>query len=227
MSIAVEMPRTQEHARRSEPRAGAEKRIVLHGVSWETYERLVAELETESGGIRLAYDRGFLEIMCPSFLHENYKWRLGRMIEILAEEIDCDFVAGGSTTFRRESLQRGLEPDECYWLAHAAAVGQKKEIDLDVDPPPDLAMEVDLTTDSLNKQAIYASLGVPEVWRYDGESLAVLRLGPDGAYAVVEDSASFPQIALSELTRFLERRRETSDQQWVKEFRRWVRKNVS
>jgi Uma2 family endonuclease len=218
------MPRTQEHFQRSEPRAGAEERFVLHGISWATYERLVADLE--NGGVRLAYDRGVLEFMCPSFLHEAHKWRLGRMIEILVEELDLDFVAGGSTTFRRESLSRGLEPDQCYWLSHAAAVEHRDEIDLEVDPPPDLAIEVDLTTDSLNKRPIYASLRIPEVWRYDGESLTVLRLGPDGEYGVVEDSPSFPQVPISELVHFLERRSEVSERQWVKEFRRWVRDNI-
>jgi Uma2 family endonuclease len=224
MSTAVATPRTQEHTQRREPQTGAEERIVLSGVSWGTYERLVGELD--SSGIRLAYDRGFLEIMCPSKLHERYSRALGRMIEILTEELDLEISSGGSTTCRSELLGRGLEPDECYWLSHAAVVEDKEDLDLNVDPPPDLAVEVDLTTDSLGKRPICASLGVPEVWRCDGESLTVMRLEPDGKYAVVETSPSFPQVPVSKLTRFVKRRSEVRERQWVKEFRRWVRKNV-
>ena len=105
-------------------RSTAEQRLVLEGVSWATYGRLVTELER--GGIRLAYDQGRLEIMSPSFLHEIRKRQLGRMIEILAEELDLEIVGGGSTTFRREDAKRGLEPDECYWLANALAVMYKE-----------------------------------------------------------------------------------------------------
>jgi Uma2 family endonuclease len=222
MSIAVAAPKMPEHVQRSEPRTGAEKRIILHGVSWETYDQLVSELD--SSGIRLAYDRGFLEIMCPSLLHENLTWLLGRMIEILGEELGVKFVPGRSTTFRRESLARGVEPDECYWVAHAEEMSHKRAFNPDVDPAPDLALEVDLTTDSLNKRAIDASLGVAELWRYDGETLSVLRLQPDGKYAVVEDSPSFPQVPTSELAHFLKRRNEVSEWDWGMEFRRWVRK---
>ena len=220
MSIAPPVSKYREPNCRSE-RSAAEQRLVLEGVSWATYGRLVAELDRR--GIRLAYDQGRLEIMSPSFLHEIRKRQIGRMIEVLAEELDLEIVGGGSTTFRREDARRGIEPDECYWLANALAVAQKTEIDLATDPPPDLAIEVDLTSDSLDKQPIYASLRIPEVWRYDGRTLAVLRLEPDGVYAAAERSLSFPQLSISSLLRFLELRQSIGERRWTREFRAWVR----
>lgn len=203
------------------PRSTAEQRLVLEGVSWATYGRLVTELKR--GGTRLAYDQGCLEIMSPSFLHEIRKRQIGRMIEILAEELDREIVSGGSTTFRREDARRGLEPDECYWLANALAIAQRTEVDLATDPPPDLAIEVDLTSNALNKGPIYASLRIPEVWRYDGRELVVLRLDPNGVYVVAEQTACFPQIPLADLFRFFERRQVVGERQWTREFRAWIR----
>lgn len=220
MSLATVVTKPPEQAISSQ-RSTAEQRLVLEGVSWSTYGRLLAELENR--GIRLAYDQGRLEIMSPSYLHEIRKRQIGRMIEVLAEELDLEIVGGGSTTFRRADDKRGLEPDECYWLANAPAVMHKEEIDLAIDPPPDLAIEVDLTSDSLNKQPIYASLRIPEVWRYDGRELTVLRLVPDGVYAAVERSLSFPQVSMSSLLRFLELRQSVGERQWTKEFRAWIR----
>lgn len=220
MSVALPIAGPAKQALPSQ-RSKAEQRLVLEGVSWPTYGRLLAELENR--GVRLAYDQGRLEIMSPSYLHEIRKRQIGRMIEVLAEELDLEIVGGGSTTFRKEDDQRGLEPDECYWLAHAPAVMHKEEIDLAVDPPPDLAIEVDLTTDSLNKQPIYASLRIPEVWRYDGRELTVLRLDPGGIYGAVQRSLSFPQVSLSSLQRFLELRQAVGERQWIREFRAWIR----
>jgi len=220
MNLASPVTKPPKQATASQGPA-AEQRLVLEGVSWPTYDRLVAELENR--GIRLAYDQGRLEIMSPSFLHEIRKRQLGRMIEILAEELDLEIVGGGSTTFRREDAKRGLEPDECYWLANALVISQQTEIDLAIDPPPDLAIEVDLTSSSLNKQPIYASLRIPEVWRYDGRKLNVLRLTAEGTYAAAERSLSFPGIPLSSLLRFLERRQSVGERQWTREFRDWIR----
>ncbi len=191
---------------------------MLEGVSWPTYDRLVAELENR--GIRLAYDQGRLEIMSPSYLHEIRKRQIGRMIEVLAEELDLEIVGGGSTTFRREDDKRGSGAGRMLLVGPMRRPSSyKEEIDLAIDPPPDLAMEVDLTSDSLNKQPIYASLRIPEVWRYDGRELTVLRLVPDGVYAVVERSLSFPQVSMSSLLRFLELRQSVGERQWIREFR--------
>jgi len=224
MSIAVAQPVTCE-PKSSPGTPRAEQRIILNGISWETYERLVDEIE--SGGIRLNYDRGSLEIMSPSLWHETQKKLIGRMIEILVEELDLPIRSGGSTTFRLEEDQSGLEADECYWLANAPAVTHKKEIDLTQDAPPDLAIEVDMTSNSLVKTSIYSAIGIPEVWRYDGESIQVMKLGDDGRYATVAQSPSLPMVPLADLVRFLDLQSELDERQWVKVFRKWVREEVA
>lgn len=198
-----------------------EQRIVLDGISWNTYETLLDEIQ--NGGVRLAYDHGRLEIMSPSLPHEKYKRLLGRMIEILAEELDLPINSGGSTTFRREELLRGIEPDECYWLLHASDVAHNDTIDLSVDPPPDLAIEVDITSSSLDKMVICAALQIPEVWRFDGRDLHVQQLQRDGTYLPVSASPSFPNVPLDTLAEYLALRSRIDERQWVKEFRQWVR----
>ncbi|MBI4858676.1 MAG: Uma2 family endonuclease [Candidatus Riflebacteria bacterium] len=196
--------------------------IVLCGISWPTYEALLRDLE-DSPGIRVAYDRGTLEIMSPSKLHENLKSLLSQMLGILMLELNIERVSAGSTTWRRQDLERGLEPDECYYIASEARVRGKDHLDLTVDPPPDLAIEVDLDKPALEKLRIYAALGVTEVWKYDGQRLCVYRLQPDARYLEVRESASFPFLPLDELTRFLSQRQGTTETQLLRAFREWVR----
>jgi Uma2 family endonuclease len=118
--------------------ATAENRLLMHGVRWQTYEMLVADLGESH--IRLTYDKGELELMSPSREHESYKCLIGRMIESLTEELDIEIDSGGSTTFKREDLDRGLEPDACFWIDKELLIRGKMEIDLALDPPPDLPM---------------------------------------------------------------------------------------
>src|SRR5437870_8588224 len=114
--------------------------------------------------------------MAPTFNHERCKRKVGRVIETLAEETNRPIVSGGSTTFRREDLERGLEPDDCFYLANVAAILGKEEIDLRFDPPPDLALEIEISRSSLDRMSIYAALGVPELWRFNGQHLQVFIL---------------------------------------------------
>jgi Uma2 family endonuclease len=160
-----------------------EQRFVLYGVSWRTYSRLLRAF-ADRPGVRLTYDRGTLELMTLSHEHENRGHLLGRLVVTLTEELKLPVKGGGSTTFRRRKRQRGLEPDECYWIATEALVRSKDRIDLRRDPPPDLALEIDITHSSLNRLAIYAALAIPEVWRLEGTSLACYLLGSDGRYTV-------------------------------------------
>ena len=124
--------------------------MLLRNVSWETYECLLKDLENASSP-RLTYDHGVLEIMSPHLEHEELNRTLAAIIEIALEESDQDFRRAGSTTFRREDLERGFEPDSCYYIQSVVKIGCKKRIDLRIDPPPDLVIEIDLTSDSLNK----------------------------------------------------------------------------
>src|SRR5579862_4078878 len=148
--------------------------LLLTGIRWETYESLLADIGNRP--IRLTYDRGNLEIMSPMYrLGITGEW-IGQLVEVLAEETNQPHRSAGCTTFRREDLQRGLEPDKCFYIANQARVSGRVRIDLTLDPPPDLAVEVDETSSSLNRMAIYAALKVPEVWRWRDSKLTVYSL---------------------------------------------------
>jgi Uma2 family endonuclease len=193
-------------------------------VSWQTYETLLEEFEGRP--IRLTYDQGRLEIMTLSHGHENYAELLGLFMIVLTGELRLARHSGGSTTFKREALRRGLEPDKCYWIQNEARMRGKKDFDIEADPPPDLAIEVDISRSSLDRLSIYASLGVGEVWRFDGDLLKVYRLKAGQKYAETDHSATFPHLPLTELVRFL-RASDTQEEtalEWS--FRDWVRKHV-
>lgn len=199
----------------------AEQRVVLEPISWQTYVAILNDAENRRG--RITYDRGVLEIMAPSKLHEQVKGLIGRMVEVFTEELNIDMASAGSTTFKREDLDRGFEPDECYYIQHAPDVLGKDEIDLLLDPPPDLLIEVDISRSSLGKFGIYSALGVPEVWHYDGERLRFYVLAAD-AYVEVQESAVLPPLSASQLSQFLSRRLESSETTLIREFRQWTQR---
>jgi Uma2 family endonuclease len=202
-----------------------ENRVVLRDVSWATFEALLAD--TDHRGSRFTYDRGVLEIMSPSVEHERLGRLIGRMIEAFTEEMDIPILSGGSTTLKSELKQRGLEPDECYYIAHEAQVRELDEIDLEINPPPDLAIEIDITSSSMDQLGIYAALGVPEVWICDGANLKIYRLQPDGVYAKQGGSPSLPSISPEIVLDFLSRRKQSDETTWIKAFRQWVRENAA
>lgn len=201
--------------------APPEQRIILSNISWETYERLLADHENSSAP-RFTYDRGMLEIMSPNPEHEEANRQLAQIVLILAEERSINVRGLGSTTFRREDLERGFEPDSCFYIRNEERVRGKKRIDLTVDPPPDLVIEVDITSPSLGKFPIYARLGVPEVWRYDGEKLSIHQLAGDAGYTEIRRSAVLPDLTTDVLTRFVGRSATLDWLSWVREVRGWA-----
>lgn len=198
-------------------------RIVLDGVSWDQYVQ-VSDALTPQHGLRLTYDGRRLEFMTLSYLHEHFGHLLGRIIEMLAFELGIELEGGGSTTFRHEDVERGLEADECYWVAHAAEMIDVREWDPEIHPPPDLAVEIDITSSSLNRREIYARLRVPELWRFDGQSLQAFRLAETGEYVPIEMSLAFPFLRVSDLEAFLVAREGESETQTIRRFVDWVRK---
>jgi Uma2 family endonuclease len=147
------------------------------------------------------------------------------MIELMTLELNMAMMPGGSTAFRRELMEKGLEPDECYWIANAASMQGKLEFDADTDPPPDLALEIDIIRSSLNRMGIYAALGTRELWRFDGESLTVHHL-VGAKYRVRDRSRAFPFLLVQELLRFV-KQAETEDQTTVmRAFTQWVRETL-
>lgn len=198
-----------------------EQRVVMTGVSWATYERLLADLK-DSSSPRLTFDKGVLEVMSPSAEHEESNRTIALLVEVLAEEFGIDVRSLGSTTFRREDLEQGFEPDSCFYVQNEARMRGRREIDLAVDPPPDLVVEVDITSPSLPKLPLYARVGVPEVWRYDGELMTIYRLaGAD--YETADVSAVLPGVTSRDLTRLLEESRTQRRTLWLKVVREWAR----
>ena len=201
-------------------------RVLLEDVPWQTYSRLVRAFDGRRS-IRLTYDRGALEIMTISVEHENHGWFMGRIVLTLTEDLGLPVMGGGSATFRSRRKLRGLEPDNCFWITSEPRVRGKRKIDLDVDPPPDLAIEIDVTRSSLSRLDIYAALGVPEVWRFDCEDLTIHLLGPDGEYREIASSPTFPGIKPRDLVRFMNMRFRTEENSVIRQFRTWVRERIA
>src|SRR5262249_45343136 len=155
--------------------------VVFRGVSWGDYEAMLRIVGDRP--IRVTYDRGAMEVFMPSFGHEDDAHLLGLVVETLTDELDVPVKAGRTTTHKRRDLDRGTEPDECYWFhENARRMVGKRQLDPDVDPPPDLVIEVDVTSSSLKRLPVFAAMGVPEVWRLAGGALECLHLQPDGTY---------------------------------------------
>ena len=207
-------------------RPGAGERVQLSGIRWKTYRRLSRAL-SRNPGVRLTYDRGNLEIMTLGFSHENQKGTLNRLIGALSEEDGIPIASGGSTTLRVRKLRRGLEPDECYWIQNEAAIRGKDKIDLRRDPPPDLVIEVDVSSSSTSRVEIYRTLGVPEVWTCDDQTLTILNLDANGQYAPVARSRWFPRVSADDVLRFLNLRRTIDQTTLVLQFRAWLKTPTS
>jgi Uma2 family endonuclease len=203
----------------------AEQRIVLHNIGWITYERLLADHENNSAP-RFTYDRGELEIMSPSPEHEAFNRSIALLVEFVASEMGIDVYDLGSTTFRREDLGRGFEPDSCFYIQNEELIRGKDRIDLTTDPPPDLVIEIDITSPFFSKLPIYAQIGVPEVWRYDGTRMTILVLeGSD--YVETIESIVLPPVSSTSLTDLVEKSKSTRRTIWIEKVRKWARNNLS
>jgi Uma2 family endonuclease len=196
--------------------------IHLSGISWSTYEALLDELSDRH--FRLTYYRGNLEIMAPSPEHELSKKVMGRFVETLAEETNLQIHPLGSTTFKRSGLS-GAEPDECFYFRDIGSIRGKRRLDLDKDPAPDLAIEIDLTSRSQNRLQVYADLGIVEVWIYDGTPLAIMQLHEQG-YIASQVSQFFPNLPILDIAGFLQQAETIDYLELVKTFRNWVRDRI-
>jgi Uma2 family endonuclease len=200
-----------------------EQRVIIRGIGWDGYEAILKLVGDQP--VRLTYDRGDLELMAPSIDHEESKSLFGRIIETVTEELRIPCRAAGSTTWRKKAKERGLEADECYYIAAFPQVrGKRQEIDLIVDPPPDLAIEIEISRSALDRMGIYGALQVPEVWRFDGETLSIHHLQDDGMYAEVDTSPSLPFFHPGEIVDWLKQAEVIEDHsEWGRRFREWVR----
>jgi Uma2 family endonuclease len=175
--------------------------LVIPGITWEEYERLLDELG-DRPGVHLSYDEGTLHVMSPSAEHEAYKELILRAAQTLAEELDLALETRGSTTWKKRAVQKGVERDTCFYVANAHRIIGRRTLDLDRDPPPDVAVEIDTTNESLSKFPIYSALGIPEIWRYDGRQARFYAL-VSGTYAECAASRFFPAFTATLLTELL------------------------
>ena len=194
---------------------------VLFDIRWETYLALLEDLGEQRG--RITYDRGTLEIVSPSLDHEQWKTLVARLIECFTTELGIPILSGGSTPLKSALKRRGAEPDECYYIQNEAAVRGHSEIDLERDPPPDLAIEIDITSLSIKRRDVYAAIGIPEVWTYEDHTLVVRTLDPNSEYQLAAASRAFPTLPIEDVHRFLARRGEVDETTLVRSFIAWVR----
>ncbi|HZN66533.1 MAG TPA: Uma2 family endonuclease [Tepidisphaeraceae bacterium] len=199
------------------------ERFVFDDADWAFYELILKRVGDRH--IFVTFDGERLEVMSPSPEHERHTSRLDKLLWILAEELDVPLESMGSFTLKKRNVKRGLEPDRCYYTRNADAVRGKRRIDLQKDPPPDLAVEIEVSRRLLDRIGIYRELRVPEVWCYDGSRLRVLRLGRTG-YKEADRSPTFPNLPLAEVHRLLTAAWETAEHTWTRNVRAWVRHNL-
>lgn len=194
--------------------------MLLRNISWDEFDAILDELGNHRAA-RLAYYKGTLEIMVPLAGHEDGKEIIGDLVKALLEELDIEFRSLGSTTFRRRDMASGVEPDECFYIQNEAAIRGRDRIDVNVDPPPDLAIEIDITSTSQIKKESYQALGVPELWRYDGRSLQINIL--QRKYVESDTSQIFPNLPIVDvIPRYLARSKVEGRNAAIKAFRAWL-----
>ncbi|MFZ4442139.1 MAG: Uma2 family endonuclease [Planktothrix agardhii] len=201
-----------------------EQRTVLNQVSWQTFINLLDDLG-DNRVIRLYYDQGVLEIMTPLGEHENNNRFIECLIGVIADELNLNLKRFGSLTLKREELLKGAEPDSCYYLENEPLVRHKQNINLESDPPPDLVLEIDMTSSSLDKQTIYAAFEIPELWRYNGQKLEVFVLDKTTqSYQNSIQSLHFPWLPLEVIPQYIRQSLRDGETATLKSFRTWVRK---
>ena len=199
----------------------SENRVLLHGVSWETFECLLEDVGDRRKTL-FNYIKGNLEIMSPLSLHEGGSRFFDKLLTIFVDELDIDMRCLGSLLMKSSELKIGGEPDSCYYIKNELAIRAQENVIVGQDPPPDLVLEVDITNPSDRRLPIYALLGVPEVWLYDGYSLEFLAL-QNGVYLAIENSLSFPTLPAAIIVEYVQKRLILGESKTLKEFREWVK----
>jgi len=200
----------------------AEQRVLLHNIAWDLYERLL-ESNPDSSSPRLTYDQGELEAMSPSAEHERLNRAIQLLVSLVAYELGIRISSLGSTTFRHQEIQRGFEPDSCFYVQNLDRVRGKRTIDLRIDPPPDLVVEIDISSPSIPKLPIFAEFGVPEVWRHADGVLQILAL-LEGQYVPAAVSRVLPSVTAAALNELLAESRDLDDTEWMDRIRAWARR---
>ena len=203
----------------------AETRTLLKNISWQTYKLMLAEMGSERQN-RIAYELGTVEIMTPLMPHENSNRLIEVFIGVMSEELGLEIKRTGSLTLSRDDLKRGGEPDSSYYIQNESLVRGKENIDLAIDPPPDLVLEVEYSSSAIDKLTLYASMGIPELWRFNGSVLRVYILA-ERQYTEVEYSSTFEPIPVKEITRFLQQAKVKGENATTRDFRAWIKQQIS
>jgi Uma2 family endonuclease len=203
----------------------AENRVILHNISWNTFEKLLADIGDRRKTL-FHYINSTLEIMSPLSLHEGSSRFFDRLLTVYVDELEIDMRCLGSLLMKIPELKIGGEPDSCYYLKSELRIRAQENVIVGQDPPPDLVLEVDITNPSDRRLPIYALLGVPEIWRYDGYSLEFLALA-NGGYQPIEKSLSFPDLPAAIIVEYVQNRLILGESGTLREFRKWVRANVA
>lgn len=199
----------------------AETRTVMENIRWETFVDLA---EQRRGSVpRMTFDEGVLELMSPRRQHENIGRLIGRLVETYTEVHSIEVQSVASTTFKRKDLQKAFEADESYYVEHAEQIRPKEEIDLTIDPPPDLVIEVEITSSAIRKLQLFAAMGVPEVWRHDGEHLQMFAI-VNGQYEPMNSSHALPGLTSAAIDSFLAKRFDLGETALIREFRQSLEK---
>jgi Uma2 family endonuclease len=201
--------------------------LMLTGVTWAEYERVLLRRDADRRPVRITFDSGSLEIMTHGNRHERYKGLLGRVVSALCEELVVPMVLGGNCTIRREDLDRGFEPDDWFYLGPTAtqmtAATATRALDFRTDPPPDLAIEIEITRGVLDRIGLYAAVKIPELWRFDGTRFSIWCLRADGSYTPAESSRYFPTVSAAAINGCLFDLATLDDAARLRRFREWVR----
>jgi len=203
----------------------AEARTILENISWQTFKSMLADMGSERN-TRLAYDNGIVEILSPLVPHENPNRLIEAFIVVMCEELGLEIKRTGSITLTRDDLEKGGEPDSSYYIQNESLVRDKENINLSEDPPPDLVLEVEYSRFAVNKLSLYASMGIPEFWWYDGSVLRVYMLSGK-QYSEVKSSPTFARIPVKEIPKFIQETRKNGEIATTRAFRTWVRSSIN
>ncbi|MBX7174733.1 MAG: Uma2 family endonuclease [Pyrinomonadaceae bacterium] len=197
--------------------------VILSDVTWETYNDFIQETMDKIVNPRFYFENGNLFIMPLLPKHERINYFLELLINILTEEFQIDCIGLGSTTYQRKDIEKGFEPDSCFYFKYEKQMRNKDKLDMAVDPAPELIIEVDITSLSTNRQSIFAAFGVPEIWRFNGEKMQILKL-ENGKYSEIEKSLALPKVTPVKLTEFVQKSETLSRLEWISEVRNWAKK---
>jgi len=201
--------------------------VTFHDVSWDEYEELLEQVG-EAPGLRISYDNGSLQVITISSEHEKYASFISGLVTVIRLRLRIDILGFGSATMRKRKRKKGNEPDGCFYVQTASLIGNKIQLDFETDPPPDIAVEVDVHHDSRSKFPIYAALGVPEIWRYDGTAMTFYHLAKDAnqieasLFVEQDTSAALPILSAQILTEMIERMRTDGELNALLAFDEWL-----